>query len=1829
MGTPPRTSSPDRNSLLLDFPVRLYTALRTIRIYPASNPQVQRSNDFVLKAFAALLENSGDHAVNLAISEGKILVCGERLADKDHARPQIQGLLNLLNRLKIHSFSFQPSFSFEECLNFTQTLSALLGEKELTEPVAALLDKAGIASVLVDAKRYVAIHDGEQVVRDELIGSGLNISDEELANFVLGKTGVDPLRGVSPELVQELINRLPAADGRSQRPEEVTKAVVDFLRDLSQETDLQKRALQLEHSAAALSGLDPTMLAKLVASLPASPAADAMLGSTLHQLTPQRLNSLIANLAAQQPAPSNALAPNGSPSHDLSALTRLAHLENEPNPAINQAIARHLDARQLLANPTTSAAELPEHLLLRLQQPEWSAPVLATAAQQVADAQGQSGAQIDFSAFNRMLGQYEQLLSREQQGQVARQAGAQLASMEGLALGNILAQKFKGLFGEQLYSQVINQVSDQLLDETVEHLTPKQLNRMVATLTSDIPLQIGKERDPDFKPADDSVLKRLAQTRKGPEITKAVAQNLDARQLLVSPNTTVAELPEHLRQRLQQPEWSAPVLATAAQQVVEAQNGQVDFAAFNNLLARYEQLLSREQQGQVARQAGAQLASMEGLALGHILSQKFKGLFGKQLYSQVVNQVSDQLLDETVEHLTPKQLNRMVATLTSDIPLQIGKDMDPDFKPADDSVLKRLIQTKKGPEITRTIAQNIDARQLLINPGTTAAELPEHLLQRIKQPEWSAPVLATAAQQVVDPDIQAQGDGQVDFATFNTLLGRYEQLLSREQQGQVARQAGAQLASMEGVALGNILAQKFKGIFGQQLYTQVVNQISDELLDKTVDHLTPKQLNRMIVALTSDLPLQVDKNKDLDFKPDDDSILKRLAQTHKGPEITKAIALNIDAQVLRSSPDPTSALPDRLAMRLQQPAWSAPVLVAAAQQSLEAVDYTTGTADFSSFEQMLERYDTLLNKEKQLQVATQAGARIAAFDEKELGLILVQKYKNLFGEQLYQQVIAQLSEDKLERLTAQLQALAEGRGEPDFALANKEIEAAYNRLLQTVRGEKMRAIIQMHREQKKLQEQERRLSIRGGLDKLLSGDLKDLASPEICQALPDTVKNLLLENDGAKADNLLMQLAAALQHDQPEIRANAFQALAEIAGQLAQLGQWERLAKLLPALQQGLQLPEITAESSKQALAAIGRITGHRLTEENYALAYETSHFLQTTSTTTGASGSAPIREQALETLKSLCSPPVLEQLLDRYLHAEPHQEIAGKLLVELGMDSARFQLQQLIANESRYERNRLLALIKQTGNPAISILLEQLHKDSPWFVVRNVIRLLGEIGNPALFATVRPFINHSDLRVQQEVISTAVKIGGNNLKDFLLHALQNVDDSLKIKVIAHVAQAHDERFVRPLTDLLESAKPFLGKNKNDLQISICKTLGAIGSKRATAPLNRVVQSKNVLGLAGYSDEVRQAASQALEQIRRAAAPLSKERGEETSGRQEEQPSPTPALMPAPGVQAAEAEIFALVEQGQSEQAKKQLLDLIAATARSGDFPTAERLRERIYEIDVMPLGEIIRSGEIIDEEKRGAVKGEDLEIWSDLTDRLSSKEFESIYHEFIERRYKPEETIVAQGDKNDALFFINQGSVKVSHLVGSRELFITSLNRGQIAGENFFTPSFWTVTLTSLTPSRLYILPQMALNAWQDQFPGLRAKLHEYFAACNNIRSMIEKKGLERRKDQRFSLSRKIQVQPISSLDQPIGRGFRSETADISQGGLAFLIRIARQENARLLLGRRVQVVLPVGGKSGHLTLKGLVIGIQPFHLLENDYSAHFKFDQPLDKHELQSILG
>jgi hypothetical protein len=130
-------------------------ALRTIRLYPTTNPQVQRTNELVMQIFQALMDTGEDDWISLAVADNKLLVCGELLTDKNQERPQIQGLIALFARSKIHSLSFLPPFSVTECLNLTQTLSILLEGKAQGEPIAALQQPTRSAPVLIAATRQI------------------------------------------------------------------------------------------------------------------------------------------------------------------------------------------------------------------------------------------------------------------------------------------------------------------------------------------------------------------------------------------------------------------------------------------------------------------------------------------------------------------------------------------------------------------------------------------------------------------------------------------------------------------------------------------------------------------------------------------------------------------------------------------------------------------------------------------------------------------------------------------------------------------------------------------------------------------------------------------------------------------------------------------------------------------------------------------------------------------------------------------------------------------------------------------------------------------------------------------------------------------------------------------------------------------------------------------------------------------------------------------------------------------------------------------------------------------------------------------------------------------------------------------------------------------------------------------------------------------------------------------------------------------------------------------------------------------------------------------
>ncbi|PIE58705.1 MAG: hypothetical protein CSA33_02055 [Desulfobulbus propionicus] len=1646
MNSQPSAASSDNIAALVAFPQLLFSAMRSMRLYPTSNPQVIRNNQAAYTAFSQLLQQSTGKTVTLSLSDQIILVNGEPLPEKEQNLPQITGLIKFFNRLGVYSLTFTEEFTEQQCVAFITILSELLGQQNLDQPLERILMESTVSTVQVDTKIYVVLHQDEQVVKEDQVGlfndDAMPVSEEELINYVLtqGKDHAN-LYGLAPERAESFLERLAEAAKEHNSPEKLYKAVFAFLESLGKDRDSLVHEQQLNTAASTIAGFDPSTLARFFSALPET------------------------------------------------------------------------------------------------------------------------------------------------------------------------------------------KISDDILKTTIEKLPPLQLNRLLATLTAHLPSLSTKQEPDKLKVEKNRLLSRVIQLSDATDIKKNIAQNVDTHTLLVTPGTKLENLPENLLKRLQQPEWSASVLAKAIQQSVDPRLSQVQPGVPDTLasmLLSYETLLTKEQQAEVAMQAGTHLAQMDSPSLVRLINHRFKGALGTQLYQEVVEQMPEEQLNQTLEQLHGDQLEKMVTMLciaSQDVPTD-KKDAPP--------ALHRLLGSSKGNQVQALLDQNMDARNLLNTlQETPFAEHSSHLLKRLKDPGWSSSVLANAIQQAADPAIN--GDGRIDQVVCNRLVNYYEQLLDQERQKSVSALAGSKLATMEGMALANLLSHKFRGVFGKKLYQEVLARISDDQLEATVDTLTLRQINRLIAILAS----ETDGGEDQRGHHKETTFLQRLTSTQKSPIIKQVFAQQLDAQLLSSGQTPVEHLPEQVKNRLQQPGWSSPVLVTAANLSVDPGLADTDTIDLKGFNQILTAYEILLNESKQQQVAISAGARIAEdLEEHELGLMLVQRYKGLFGEKLYTEVIKHLSDDKFERLAEQMERFATGQDMLPLQGVDEEVKEAYNNLMRTVREHKLRTVVEIQEKKLSQQEEKKLRHIAWAMEGLLKGNTKTLLSPTFCQALPAEILRFINQKEEGQADALLAQLAVAQQSKEKNLQANSMRTLAITAELLAENGQWSRLSRLLPALEQMLTSPEIDEESSTKTISALSRLAYHHLVKNDYYRAYDTIQIIRGEGSKLPLfAASETVRLHGQKALEQISTEEILNKLLMTFLGSDPDREKAGGILSTLGRISIQYQLQFLMESKSRFERKLLLELIQNAGESSRDLLLKQLEQPNPWYAVRNIIHLLGEIGDPSILLNLQPLLYHRDLRVQKEILTTAGKIGGTDIQGFLVRALISVDDLLKIKVASLMEQFPDEKYVRHLTDLLEGTVPYKGKNEDALQVTICQALAAIGSRKPIASLQRVAQSKGVLGKAPYSERVRAEAAKTVRLLRKPVAPKKSADAKQGSAavisNNSTHQSPPNDKIDMNELHNKEQAIFTLAKEGKEEEAKKMLFDLVVAMARRGDFENAERLRELFYEIDPMALTEIIRTGEIIEQEKGGAIDEDDLETWSELTDQLTTEEFRAMYHEFRERSYASEETLVHQGAFLDNLFFINQGSVKVSHLMGAKELFITSLSSGKMVGESFFNPSVWTVSLTALTPTRGFELQQSKLVKLEEQFPGLRNKLEAFYKQNSDIPALIRKKGLERRMGPRFKVSRKIQVQPLDKTDNPIGKGFRAELADISKGGLAFLVRITRKENTKLLLGRRMQVILPVRGEGEYLSLKGTSIGIQPHDLLNRDYRVHFWFMEPLTDKAMQGILG
>ncbi|MCI5140657.1 MAG: hypothetical protein D3909_02800, partial [Candidatus Electrothrix sp. ATG1] len=602
------------------------------------------------------------------------------------------------------------------------------------------------------------------------------------------------------------------------------------------------------------------------------------------------------------------------------------------------------------------------------------------------------------------------------------------------------------------------------------------------------------------------------------------------------------------------------------------------------------------------------------------------------------------------------------------------------------------------------------------------------------------------------------------------------------------------------------------------------------------------------------------------------------------------------------------------------------------------------------------------------------------------------------------------------------------------------------------------------------------------------------------------------------------------------------------------------------------------------------------------------------------SAASSDIREQAEQLIRDLATKPLMELLLVEYLYDRSKGEDAGRLLVLFGKTAAEFLVDPESLQQSRSKPDALLKLLENIGTAAESSLGALLHRTKDWYLLRNSIKLLGDMGAASCFGDITSLLDHKDLRVKGEVLRAASKIETKEKKDFFLKALRSVPRQLKEPVVALLGDIPDSSLVGPLADLLDETACIQNKAGFQLRITICKTLGKIGSVKAIPTLKKVIAENKVPEKEeGIRKRLVDVAEQAIQYIHH---------GGKYKGHQTTAASLNVPLKNNP-VAARETNILQIAMAGDLTRATSQLFDLIVECVHEEDFYNAERLRERFNEINPNALTEIIQSAELIEQEKNGVQVRGYLEIWSNLLRELTAEEFSAIYHELENRELQPDEILVRQGDKNDELFFINHGTVKTFYQKSGRKIYVKSLSGGDLAGENFFDTSVWTISIAAQTESKISILKRSSFSRWQEAFPGLEAKLRAFYNRSNDVQDLLLRKGLNRRTFERYHLARKIEFQIINKLGRSMGQRFKGRLSDISRGGLAMKFFLSQKKHIRVLFGRKLHITIPVAGKPYELNIYGTVLSINPAEEEGQEYKLHFVFDAPLEPGTLQQVLG
>ena len=911
------------------------------------------------------------------------------------------------------------------------------------------------------------------------------------------------------------------------------------------------------------------------------------------------------------------------------------------------------------------------------------------------------------------------------------------------------------------------------------------------------------------------------------------------------------------------------------------------------------------------------------------------------------------------------------------------------------------------------------------------------------------------------------------------------------------------------------------------------------------------------------------------------------------------------------------------------------ILATAIAKILQTIRTKKKIVAATEFPKMLRNAERYLPLDKRDSVADRlAQLLVQNLKDSALCVLFCQEFPASFGNKLYVQLVAGLSGARIGRVVMIFREQIErGKGMGGESPQTRFLGKSLLKLMSTEKG---KLFLSAEKAKKIIHEGEReriKKRLEAGVNSILESDFQALENEEFVEALPAGLLQLQKDRGGDLIPRILKNIVIFLGKQQDKDNRIVLDCLLETGNSFFQDGytkQVEILATPLILVAQkaslGPQLFEKTISFLQKLMQNFWENGEQERGDKILLLFYQIR------------SGQLEKNEQLKTIAGQIQDRGIDRSLLQRCLRdclSNPEDETLSSRLVWQGPIAIKFLVDALIQTEEHNDRLKIIELLTIDTRYLVPVIRERLPNHMPWYGKRNLIKLLGETGSPEDAEAVLEFLRHVDFRVQREAFNTIYKIGGPYRKHLFLDALDRVSEVVTIQIVEAFSSFCDKEVASRLGVLLEEYTNFSESSREPLLLAVFETLGRCPCSTSLKTVEKFIDKKGQRPARSLSPKVWEKAEKALHFLKNDLQAKKKNQVQASQLRKialQQLAKKNKGAVHQRVITGLPEEqtIRSLLAKGEHDTGVKQLMLLIEQSARTRHFMQAERLKEWLAEKEKGELEHVLRAGEIIIREKNATLYRAPLDVWSALHDALTTEEFSELFTHLDNRKYTAEEPVVKQGEKQNALFFINSGEVKIHYKDEGDDFFISTMKSGGIFGADaFFEPSVWTISVASIGDSEISCLSVDTLQRWTQEYPELEDKLEKFCEQFERVESLIIKNSRDRRVHERHLICCTTQANLVDFRGRNTGITADVEVMDISCGGLAYKLRLNHKGSLRQLLGRKVRMALPAGeSRSSLATITGDIVAVKTCKASPDCYSVHMKFDTLLKTEQLNDIM-